>query len=223
LNPIDVERLTGPSAMAQSTLGSEFSNWDFTYDRSQSWNGILNIDIYEAVDFSGIRGQCVMGAHLEATYTAPLVESPPRFRWIQIIITNDPATGRSSPYVDGFTIDGYPFYYDETVFNKTHFEDWPSRECPCLGYTSWQAELYLADWTFISDDFTDRNVKVYEGIRWGFEIDCSISSGQVPEGNGTDTKNSTPPVPIPGAGLLAFFGIGLTILGMRRFGRTGGR
>jgi hypothetical protein len=224
LNPIDVEPLTGPSAVAQSALGREFSNWDWTYDWTQSWNGILNIDIYESVDFFGLRGQCTLGAHLEATYTAPITELAPRFRWIQIIITNDPATGKISPYVDGFTSDSYPFYYDEPMINQVRFEDWPSRECPCLGFTSWQAELYLADWTIDPGDITDHNVRVYEGIRWGFEIDCPVPPVTIPDSNPWDLDNGGqgPPVPAPNAGLLVLLGIGLCMR-LRQFGRAIGR
>jgi hypothetical protein len=82
-------------------------------------------------------------------------------------------TGKISPYVDGFTADGYPFYFDEPRSNQNPFVDWPRRECPCLGYTWWQAELYLADWYTVPGS-ADTHVVLYEGIRWGFDIDCHV-------------------------------------------------
>ena len=165
LNPNTIQRLSGPSADAVTALERDFSDWNLGYNYDQEWTGTLDILDYSAHDY----GQHIMGADLYATYSH---EGPPidRFRWIQIIITNDPLNGGTSPYVDPFPNDDTkPFYWMEDEFPDHDFVDKPKRFCPEPGLTTWRADLYLSDWFGPKENKT---VVLYEGIRWGFDISC---------------------------------------------------
>jgi len=174
LDPNPVVHLTGPSAACQTAMAG--TGWTITYNYMQPWNGTINITSYEALDYGG----CVMGAHLAATYTPDPGDKIDRFRWVQIVSTNAPLAGQPSPRVDGIQPDdGLPFYWREADYTDANyttiyqFRDYPRRPCPCPdGYTWWEAELYLADWYTVPGQTADNHLILYDGIRWGFDIQC---------------------------------------------------
>jgi hypothetical protein len=190
LNPNPIEHLTGPSAACQAALSRDFNDWSITYNWTQPWTGNLTINSYEARDYSdGIPTHigCIplrydddviiggMGAHLDATYNPLASDNIDRFRWVQIISTNVPQPGATSPYVDPWgnpPEDNLPFYWMEGEHDPNNFVDYPSRSCPCPGYTWWHAELYLTDWYKVPGDPKDNHLFICEGIRWGFDITC---------------------------------------------------
>lgn len=87
--------------------------------------------------------------------------------WIQAIHTNRPRRDGSEWYLDVLRLRPelppvYPYSYSDY-----HFYDKPGRYYESGEHVYWDAYLYLAS--------VDRNLKhviVYEGINWGFTIDC---------------------------------------------------
>ncbi len=195
-----IQWLAGPSQNAITALGRDFKDWTVTYNYTHPFNGTINITTYAARDYHDgidLHEGCIpteyilpdgtkvviggMGATLKASYVPdPLKpDSIHRFVWVQIIDTNVPLGGTTSPYVDPRPNDDtYPFYWrvaDEGAAGRLDFSDSPSRECPCLGNVTWHAELYLADWyEKPMGATTDTYLILYDGIRWGFEINCVV-------------------------------------------------
>ncbi len=204
LNPNPITRLAGPSQAFIDAFNTYFPDWSYTANYTKPWTGTLTIDSYKAVDYGvgsekhdpgciDIPGLHGMGAELKCHYAPGDNDGIERFRWIQIIITSDPAGGLApyTPYVDPWgdpPEDNLPFYFKEGEWtdwglaDEKWFLDRPRRECPCLGTVSWQAELYLVDWRTVPGSTTDNYVFVTEGIRWGFEINCVPEPGILPAG-----------------------------------------
>jgi hypothetical protein len=139
--------------------------------------------------WTGGMGADLLGMYWPHIHNPLLPGDPPtdditRFRWIQIVGTSDPSSaGATSPYVDPYgnpAEDDKPFYWMENEYgpNRTpfNFEDvGPRRTCPCPGHKWWRGELYLSDWYKVPGAPKDNHVIIYEGIRWGFDIDCNLA------------------------------------------------
>jgi len=94
---------------------------------------------------------------------------PDGFRWTQVIDTNAPLGGASSPYVDPHPNDDTkPFYWTdaEEASSPCHFKDTPSRTPPASGAIYWQATLGLNG---VND--ATKTVKGFAYLTYGFTID----------------------------------------------------
>ncbi len=183
LNPDPVTYLGAATANMQATLAGEWPDWSFDFSQFGILDGTLNIETYRAET----NGPHTGGGKLEATYTRdandPLIE---HLYWIQMVDTNRPAGGSTSPYIDPRPNDDpppflpLPFYWtlvednDPAWGNKTdttyHFSDFSYRPCATHPDSiTWRGELMLAYW---NPDNPAGTVFVLDGIRWGWDFQC---------------------------------------------------
>jgi hypothetical protein len=103
--------------------------------------------------------------------TAATADFPDGFRWTQVIDTNAPKGGATSPYVDPHPNDDTkPFYYtdaEEKSFPNL-FTDSPSRSAPATGTTTWKATLGLD-----GVNEAKKNVKGFAYLTYGFTVDTA--------------------------------------------------
>ena len=92
-------------------------------------------------------------------------------RWVQAIHTNRSRYPATQYYLDVLPLrppqdqpPAYPYSYADC-----HFYDKPSRWCEPDQRIFWDAYLYLA-----RVDRVARSVTVYEGLQWGYTIDCLV-------------------------------------------------
>jgi hypothetical protein len=113
------------------------------------------------------------------------MDFPDGFRWTQVIDTNTPLGGGTSPYVDPHPNDDTkPFYWTdaEEAASPCQFRDFPSRNPPASGATYWQATLGLN-----GVDEATKTATGFAYLTYGFTID---NAGIV---------TTRPPVPTDGA------------------------
>lgn len=123
----------------------------------------LNIATYHAYDDNSSTG--LGGAEINISWTPTAGQQ--NLKWIQAIHTNRPRHESSEWYLDVLRLRKelppvYPYSYSDY-----HFYDKPGRYFEPGEYIYWNAYLYLAN--------VDRNTKsvvVYEGLSWGFTINC---------------------------------------------------
>ena len=111
----------------------------------------------------------------EASGVTESAEFPEGFKFTQVIETNDPLHGATSPYVDPHPNDDTkPFYWTDAEQTKypTTFKDAPSRTAP-TGTTAtwWQATLGLNG---VNEG--SKTVTGYDYLTYGFNLD---SAGRV--------------------------------------------
>lgn len=115
------------------------------------------------------------GGIFEATYSqAGAVASGHSLQWVQVINTNIPQPGVSSPYIDPQpNDDALPFYWtgaEQPGFStskSTRIKDFSQRYSTSLSSTNpitWSADLYAADYD------GNKTVTVGNGIRWGWNM-----------------------------------------------------
>jgi hypothetical protein len=157
---------------------SAFDSWNDEPGDAKGWTltdggaltGTFNVSKYDA-GFSGCSG----GVEIRVSYV-PGAGDPTGadVAWAQSIDTNVKkagAEGPGNPYLDiktsATTEDppAYPFQYADK-----HFYDFPKRECPgeCGALTSWEGRAFLSE-----VDYTNKELTVYQGINWGFNIECT--------------------------------------------------
>lgn len=174
LIPDPVTYIDQATAAMQAALAAQFSTWNFTFNQG-GLAGTININQYKATSLGPHNG----GGLIDLTYTRaesdPLIE---HLFWIQLVTTNRPSGGTTSPYIDPRpNDDSLPFYYtlpqdtqpgngDKTA-STYHFADNSRRDAklhPEL--ITWRGDLMLASWT----DNNTFDVTVYDGIRWGWNF-----------------------------------------------------
>lgn len=108
-----------------------------------------------------------VGIEVESKDVDPTPEFPSGFRWSQVVDTNVPLGGTSSPYVDPRPRDfDTPFYYSETA-HKSTFSDYPTRpprrDSPPV--ITWQASLCLN-----GVNLAEKTATPFECFTYGFTI-----------------------------------------------------
>ena len=122
LSPYPPEYVSPPDAKSptQKELASgdtDFTGW--TFNKGAALSGTLTIDYYHSKFVSTHRS----GSQIRARYTKGAGD-PATLRWVQLIETNDPKGGATSPYIDPYPEDEpnstspdpnktRPFYYNE--------------------------------------------------------------------------------------------------------------
>jgi hypothetical protein len=183
--------LSSTTASAGSALENDFDGWTFFYSEGGLF-GNLTISLYTAYSPGPHDG----GGGIRLTYTADPrdVVSFDSLQFVQVVSTNDPLGGTTSPYVDprpgddngGPPAPQLPFYFtlDEIAEQKDplartfSFSDFPARPCrdhpDCI---NWSADLYLASWDGALDGLGNGTVHMYDGIRWGWDLYCVPEPG----------------------------------------------
>ena len=96
--------LTPVQSIAASSLDVFLSPSNFTYDYDDE--GTLSLTSYNVGFMSGAGG-----AQIEALYDINMsLPSNEVLAWIQVLNTNDPLNGATSPYLDNAVDPIYPFY-----------------------------------------------------------------------------------------------------------------
>ncbi len=174
----DICKITGfynstPAAAGGNTdFTNAFNAWE---DDNEGWtivnagalSGTFQITTFDA-KFDGCSG----GVEFQVTYVPG--EGDPAVgdtNWAQAIDTNDPLGGKTSPYLDiASGKDEDPPLYPHS-YPDGYFYDWPKRGCPddCEETVSWEGHLYLT-----AIDRAAEKLSLYEGIVWGFGLDCVV-------------------------------------------------
>ena len=186
-----VYRLVPQGTVSASTLDTSLLANGFTAQTGNT--GSVTVTSYNAgFDGGG-------GAQIEALYDAgaPLPAGDV-LQWVQVITTNAPASGSTSPYLDNAMSTDNPTapdepFYTETVANKTaslpstelNFYDYSRRPTSALSTANpvtWSADLYPVLWNTATNSLTVEN-----GVSWGWtEASATV---------GTDTGTFIDPEP----------------------------
>ena len=150
----------GQGVLAELANGdSPFPGW--TFNAGAALSGTLTINYYHSV----FEDTHYSGANIKATYT-PGAGDPATLRFVQMIETDDPATGATSPYIDPYPNDDptnapLPFYWTEKQTKKygLTFSDASRRYHPPTSSVTWRGNLYLTSW----DGKTPGTVTVHDG------------------------------------------------------------
>jgi hypothetical protein len=87
--------------------------------------------------------------------------------WIQVLATNSPANGQTSPYVDNNRSNANPYYDVEFNANATVFLDAPFREPTVSQY--WLGNLYYSSGGLAAGTKANpTQVTIYNGLQWGW-------------------------------------------------------
>ncbi|MCS7209097.1 MAG: PEP-CTERM sorting domain-containing protein [Fimbriimonadales bacterium] len=159
------------ATLVSQTLAQEFPGW--TINLGANLPGTLTIQDYIATFLTAPhRG----GAQFLATYNPPANGNVRGLRWIQMIDTNFPLGGNTSPYIDPRpNDDNLPFYWTEQEHTANsgndfiRFSDVPARVCRNRpDFIRWRASLFIATW----DLNTPGTVTLHDGIEWGWDLHC---------------------------------------------------
>ena len=165
-----------------STLKSAFSTgWNFPSANADLNPNTLQVNAYQVA--GGSHNPCFKNAAFDCvgiygppspspvgfavSYTGPAVADDAH--WIQVLATNSPAAGRTSPYVDnnGSTTNPYYDLVKGATADATTFLDSPQRAAAQSQY--WIADLYYAsgpDKAGKKDD--PAQVTLYNGLMYGW-------------------------------------------------------
>ncbi|MGC8863556.1 MAG: PEP-CTERM sorting domain-containing protein [Armatimonadota bacterium] len=132
----------------------------------------LNLTTYRAFNYGPTDpeyGSYYAGAEIRIEWTPETNQED--LRWIQAIHSNRPRYQTTDYYLDISTLRPpedqppvYPYSYADH-----HFYDKPSRWCEPDQHIFWEAYLYLA-----RVDRKARSVVMYEGVLWGYTVDCLV-------------------------------------------------
>jgi len=163
-----VVRLTPEGTVGASTLNTALLTPGFT--SATGTGGSLSVTSYTAAFASGMGG-----AEIKALYDrgGPL-SAGQSLEWVQVITTNAPLGGATSPYLDNAGKPSAPFYTftaenrDPTLpANKLNFYDFSKRDpatLTTLNPITWNANLYPV----ISDGA--KGITVQDGVSWGWSM-----------------------------------------------------
>ena len=168
----------GNSSLFMSTLQSTFtaaSGWQFTASANNLAQDSLQVNADQAggnfpcyqntaINCVGIAGTAKTSG-FAVSYTGAAINNG---HWIQVLATNDPAAGKTSPYVDNNSNAANPYYDSVFAANSTVFLDAPDRS-PVNANYYWVADLYYA--SGVNSAGTAMNptqVTIYNGLVWGW-------------------------------------------------------
>jgi len=193
--------------MDNRTLSNQYMLWDF-HNSTGELPGSFDVIRYDA-------GRCeqipptqpgnwdnpiryFFQVNYNNSGTPPIIPSGGNLTWIQIIYTNYPKGGATSPYVDPRPDDDTaPFAYSITrmknneffglkIYNVADKINMTFYDCPCRDWATiiqnqikpmrWKAHLYAAVW-----NHTKTVTVVRKGVEWGFEISF-IDKGEAKPG-----------------------------------------
>jgi hypothetical protein len=192
LKPDPVKSLSSVSQALKDELAggdTSFAGWTFDYTFT-SLNGTLYVDLYKA----GYKAAHHGGGEINLRYKKGTGD-PTNLRWVQLITTNNPIGGATSPYIDPYpndddAVDG-PFYYCDPPGNalcdkfdiskrvngntdygfgkdySLHFYDFSSRTHPLP--VPFPPITWRAELYLVEWDGA-KKVTFHNGIEWGWEM-----------------------------------------------------
>lgn len=180
-----VVRLTSQATIGAGTLSSGLlpSGWTST----SGSGGSLAVTTYRA-GFSGATG----GGEIEALFNlGGAAPAGSYLEWVQVLNTNAPLGGNTSPYLDNAANTAKPFY-SLTAANTTpglpagqlNFYDFSKRNPSLLSLTNpitWNAQLYPV----VAN--AQQQLTVYDGVSWGWTMKKAMV--------GSTTATFTDPAP----------------------------
>ncbi len=138
------------------------------------------------------------------------------YRFVQVVWTNDPAGGATSPYLDPSPNDDtLPFYYTEEQDvlqrngNNYQFYDNTHRGYDGSQAIQWHAAMFLVEKTNVGPYVF---VSIYDGVYWGYETVGNTGGG----GGEIVELESSSPVPEPATLLSVCAGVALLPIRRRR-------
>jgi hypothetical protein len=168
----------GASSAFMTALATSFptkSGWSFTAAANNLAQNslVVNADqvsggksypcYHQPGDCVGILGTATT-AGFAVSYTGPAIADA---HWIQVINTNSPAAGQTSPYVDNDGSLLNPYYDVRGNATSTVFLDAPNRSPTDSQY--WLGNLYYVSGNFFSgNQFSPSDVTIYNGLVWGW-------------------------------------------------------
>jgi hypothetical protein len=166
-------------------ISSAYPGWTVTSGGSSP--GTFSVSKYRAGSTGGSGG-----TEIEVSYdNGAAIAAGQQFQWVQVITTNEPLGGATSPYLDPQpNDDSLPFYWTSTELpsystsTSLNFYDYSQRATSSLANNdpiSWKAGLYLVSW----DGAT--SVSVMDGVSWGWEMTSAT------KGSATGVFNSPAP------------------------------
>ena len=155
---------------AENLIEAGWPTWNVS--RGSDAPGNIEISWHAARQWYNSSGAVTTaGGDLKCDYIGTL-PSFANYRWIQVIYTNSPPGGASSPYLDPVpNSDILPFYWDEqeNITNRVgmhyKFEDGPYRAYNGSPAISWNGALFLAEWTQPGGGTT---LVIRDGLWWGW-------------------------------------------------------
>lgn len=219
LDPDHVYRTLGTHSQAEDAEELFEAGWP-------SWNvsrsstdapGEIAVSAYEAwQEYSG-GYVTTAGGHLQFDYIST-DSSYANYRFVQIVYTNTPLGGATSPYIDpGVDPDSLPFYWDEGYNSSQRsgshytFIDYPSRSYNGSNAIGWAGALYLVEWTQPGGVNT---LVIRDGVYWGWRT--IGNGGNEFWGGGEDPSGDAVPEP----GTLAALAVGIAAATRKRRSRT---
>jgi hypothetical protein len=163
-----MKALTGAFGTGWSfTAGNDLGQFNFVVNADQVAGGPNN-PCYQGggdcVGIYGAAGKTNNTAGFAVSYTGEPILDP---HWIQVITTNSPATGKTSPYVDNKGSTANPYYDIPYAANATAFLDAPNRNPTQSQY--WLADLYYASGGLTAGTKANPTpVDIYNGMLWGW-------------------------------------------------------
>lgn len=193
-----VVRLTPTASIGAGTLNAALlpSGWTSTTGSG----GTLSVTAYNA-GFSGATG----GGQIEALFNrGSAVPAGSYLEWVQVLNTNAPLGGNTSPYLDNAADTSKPFY-SLTAANTTpglpagqlNFYDFSKRNPSLLSSTNpitWSANLYPV----VAD--AANKLTVYNGTSWGW----TMKKAMVGSTSGTFTNPAPGSAVVSGVGTSSF-------------------
>lgn len=193
-----VVRLAPQSTVAAASLGSSLlpSGWT----QAAGSGGAISVTSYKA-GFNGATG----GAEIKALFTRGSVPPAGSFlEWVQVLNTNVPLGGNTSPYLDNAADTTKPFYSLTSVnttpglvADQLNFYDFSKRNPASLSTANpltWNAKLYpvVADASNV--------MTVYDGVSWGW----TMKKAMVGSTTGTFSNASPGSAVVSGLGSSSF-------------------
>lgn len=154
------------SGFDSSLITSAYSGWTV----NTASGGSVSSSGYAAGWSSGSGGATIQASYSQANAVA----AGHSLNWVQVINTNVPLNGATSPYIDPVpNDDNLPFYWT-TPEQATHgtnktvgFSDFSRRDPATLATTNpitWNASLYAAEYD------GNKTVTIHDGISWGWTM-----------------------------------------------------
>lgn len=195
---LDASTAISSAGFDASLITSAYAGWTVT-KAAAAPGGSIAVGSYDA----GWRTATTGGGKITASYSQTnAVAAGNLLHWVQVINTNIPLGGATSPYIDPQpNDDNLPFYWTaaeqagKSTTKTTTFSDFSTRSQASLATTNpitWNAKLYQVEYD------GNKAVTVRDGISWGWNMKPATVGASA--GAFVDPAPSCPPSTCSGIG-----------------------